>query len=321
MKKEFLYDNLLNAIKEKFPLKTNMVSALVDLLCIEKEAVYRRLRGEVAFTFAEIVTIANTFGISLDNIVGTLTAKSRPFQLKLVDFLHPVEIDYDMLDQYIDILSLAREDDKSELIDCTNILPQQLYMKYTYISRFYLFKWLYQCGKPGRTKRFAEIEVTDRFAEMQIATVEESRYIRNSYYILDPLIFHYLVNDINYFMSINLLDADDVKHLKVELMKLLDELETLAARGCFEDTGNKVFIYISSVNFDTSYWCVLVNNYRISMIKTFILSSVASLDEGTYDKLRKWLRALIRSSIMISVSGERQRVAFFKAQRELIQSL
>ena len=57
------------------------------------------------------------------------------------------------------------------------------------------------------------------------------------------------------------------------------------------------------------------------MIKTFILSSVASLDEGTYDKLRKWLRALIRSSIMISVSGERQRVAFFKAQRELIQSL
>ena len=58
MKKELLYDNLLNAIKEEFPQKTNLVNALVDLLCIEKEAVYRRLRGEVAFTFAEIVTIA-----------------------------------------------------------------------------------------------------------------------------------------------------------------------------------------------------------------------------------------------------------------------
>ena len=99
------------------------------MLCIEKEAVYRRLRGEVAFTFAEIVTIANAFGISLDNLVGTVTAKSRPFQLKLVDFVNPMETDYDMLDQYIDILGLAREDDRSELIDCTNILPQQLYMK------------------------------------------------------------------------------------------------------------------------------------------------------------------------------------------------
>ena len=132
MKKELLYDNLLNAIKEEFPQKTNLVNALVDLLCIEKEAVYRRLRGEVAFTFAEIVTIANAFGISLDNLVGTVTAKSRPFQLKLVDFVNPMETDYDMLDQYIDILGLAREDDRSELIDCTNILPQQLYMKYKY---------------------------------------------------------------------------------------------------------------------------------------------------------------------------------------------
>ena len=129
MKKELLYDNLLNAIKEEFPQKTNLVNALVDLLCIEKEAVYRRLRGEVAFTFAEIVTIANAFGISLDNLVGTVTAKSRPFQLKLVDFVNPMETDYDMLDQYIDILGLAREDDRSELIDCTNFLPQQLYMK------------------------------------------------------------------------------------------------------------------------------------------------------------------------------------------------
>ena len=128
MEKELLYDNLLNTIKEEFPQKTNLVSALVDLLCIEKEAVYRRLRGEVAFTFAEIVTIANAFGISLDNLVGTVTAKSRPFQLKLVDFVNPKEIDYDMLEQYVDVLGLSREDEKSELIDCTNILPQQLYM-------------------------------------------------------------------------------------------------------------------------------------------------------------------------------------------------
>lgn len=52
-----------------------------------------------------------------------------------------------------------------------------------------------------------------------------------------------------------------------------------------------------------------------------MISSVASLDEGTYDKLRKWLRALIRSSIMISVSGEKQRIAFFEAQRQLIMNL
>ena len=47
MKKELLYDNLLNAIKEEFPQKTNLVNALVDLLCIEKEAVYQIGRAHV----------------------------------------------------------------------------------------------------------------------------------------------------------------------------------------------------------------------------------------------------------------------------------
>lgn len=79
MKKDLLYDNLLNAVREKIPQRTVLVNTLVDLLCIEKEAVYRRLRGEVAFTFAEIVTIANEFGISLDNLIGTVTAKANRF--------------------------------------------------------------------------------------------------------------------------------------------------------------------------------------------------------------------------------------------------
>lgn len=321
MRNSLLYDNLMNAFKEKFPQRSVLVNTLVDLLCIEKEAVYRRLRGEVAFTFSEIVTIANEFGISLDNVVGTVTAKSRPFQLKLVDFLNPKDVDYEMLEQYVDILVHAREDDNSELIDCTNILPMQLYMKYKYISRFYLFKWLYQFGEPGKAKRFEDIEVTDRFFSLQLSSIEESKFIRNSYFILDPLIFQYLLNDINYFASVNLIRPEDVKQLKKELLEFLNEMEALATRGMFEETGNKVFFYISGVNFDTSYWCVQAKNYHISMIKTFVLSSVASLDEGTYDKLRKWLRALIRSSIMISVSGEKQRVAFFEAQRQLINHL
>ena len=321
MKDVSLYESFLTELRKKIPQGAKLTNTLVDMLYIEREAVYRRLRGEVPFTFVEVMTVAKELGISLDNLTETDTCKSRPFQLKLVDFVNPMETDYDMLDQYIDILGLAREDDRSELIDCTNILPQQLYMKYKYISRFYLFKWLYQCGTPGKTKRFEEIEVTDRFLGIQLAGVEEARHIHHSYYILDPLIFHYLVNDINYFMSIHLIGKEDVKYLKNELMDLLDEMEKLATRGYFEETGNKVFIYISSVNFDTSYWCVQIKNYHISLIKTFILSSVSSLDEGTYEKLRKWLRALIRSSIMISVSGERQRIAFFKAQRELIQNL
>lgn len=43
--------NLIEAMKEKLPLKGKLADMLMDTLYIGKEAVYRRLRGEVPFHF------------------------------------------------------------------------------------------------------------------------------------------------------------------------------------------------------------------------------------------------------------------------------
>lgn len=48
-----LNTGLISAMKEKLPQDTNLANLLMDILYIGKEAVYRRLRGEVPFTLAE----------------------------------------------------------------------------------------------------------------------------------------------------------------------------------------------------------------------------------------------------------------------------
>lgn len=48
-----LNTGLISAMKEKLPQGTNLANLLMDILYIGKEAVYRRLRGEVPFTLAE----------------------------------------------------------------------------------------------------------------------------------------------------------------------------------------------------------------------------------------------------------------------------
>ena len=57
MSKDLIYEKFISAIREKMPHKATLTNALVDLLCIEREAVYRRMRGDVAFSFAEIAAI------------------------------------------------------------------------------------------------------------------------------------------------------------------------------------------------------------------------------------------------------------------------
>ena len=69
MKQEVLHDNLLKAIREKLPYEENLASVLGNLLCIGKEAIYRRLRGDVPFTLLETAQISKEMNISIDGYV------------------------------------------------------------------------------------------------------------------------------------------------------------------------------------------------------------------------------------------------------------
>lgn len=322
MDKGHIQINLLEAIKEKVPNRTVLATMLADLLCIEKEAVYRRLRAEVPFSFAEIALISNALGISLDNIVSsTLSEQSKPFQLKLVNYCEPREVDYVMMQQYLDILREIKSDPHSELFDCTNVLPPVLYNGYRYLERLHLFKGMYQSGNTNVIQRLKDTKCNDRMDKMIRENLWLSKQFKNSYYIFDPFTFQYIVNDINYFNSIDMIDADDKQQLKEELLYLIKDLEQLAVNGVYKETGNKVHLYIGSVNFNLSYWCVDINSYHIAMIKAFVLNNFISLDEQSYSILKTRISALLRSATMISVSGERQRKLFFDRQREVIESL
>ena len=63
-----LNTGLIEALKEKLPPKTNLANLLMDTLYIGREAIYRRLRGEVPFTLEEAALISRKLGVSLDKI-------------------------------------------------------------------------------------------------------------------------------------------------------------------------------------------------------------------------------------------------------------
>jgi len=48
--KNAVVNELISTMREVTPKEGNLANVLMDLLCMSKEAIYRRLRGEVAFT-------------------------------------------------------------------------------------------------------------------------------------------------------------------------------------------------------------------------------------------------------------------------------
>ena len=60
--KKAVVNELISTMREVTPKEGNLANILMDILCMSKEAIYRRLRGEVAFTFSEVAIIAGQLG-------------------------------------------------------------------------------------------------------------------------------------------------------------------------------------------------------------------------------------------------------------------
>jgi hypothetical protein len=316
---EQLYEALTTEIKKKFFKNSQLVNSLVETLFIEKEAVYRRLRGEVPFTFSEIATITKNLGISLDTIIGIEIQKSRPFQLKLMNFVSPKEIDYYLLESFFDFLHQSGEMENSEMGVVTNVLPQDLFSGFYYLTKFNLFHWNYHHSRTAKT--FHDLIVPEKMMEAFRKQFVVLKNISKTHYVFDNQVFQHFTNDIKYFNSIRLIEKEDMIVIKEELIQFLDYLENLSINGKFQETGNIAYLYISDIDVTTNYCYIEAGDAKLSLVRTFLLTSVVSTDEPSFESMKNWIQSFIKISNLITVAGEKQRILYFEKQRKIINEL
>lgn len=211
--------NLIEAMKEKLPLKGQLADMLMDTLYIGKEAVYRRLRGEVPFTLQESALISRKLGISLDKIIGLSFKSNAMFNINIVDYDDPFESYYNILEKYVSLINTMPDDPNSVMGTSANIIPQTLYLKHELLAKFRLFKWMYQ-NKYIDCKSFEELDIPPKLVNIQKDYVAMTRHIHSIDYIWDNMIFQHLINDIQYFASIHLISDETKEEIKNELFLL-----------------------------------------------------------------------------------------------------
>ncbi|MDR1115445.1 MAG: hypothetical protein LBL33_04745 [Tannerella sp.] len=321
MKWNDMHNFLIAALEKKIPEKAKLADVLSDILCMEKGAVYRRIRGEVPFSFFEIVNITEKLNMSLDSLVHANSMRTDRFVLKLIEYTELNDIDYTHWDDYNELIDSAKNDSKSEIAESLNVLPISIYSKFDTLSRYYLFKWQYLFNGTKSRLPYRDLVIPERLYRIYQTYFEKTRNIANTLYVWDHLIFQYLVTDIKYFSSINLVTSNDIRQIKEELFAFLDYTEKIAINGCFEETGKPVQFYISDINLEADYSYIRINDLYISLVRTFILYSGASLDRDSYEKTKAWIQSLKKSSTLVTQSGTMLRAHFFEKQRNIISEL
>jgi putative flippase GtrA len=320
MKSDIFFKKFIETIQHRIPERGKLAETLTDILCIEKEAVYRRLRGTVPFSFQEIYKIALSLGLSLDGIAEGISPANKHFTMQMLEFLNPEETDYQILENFILNIRHLEDDPESESGSIGSIIPTSLCVDYECLYRFYLFKWSYQFGDPQKLPVYDDIHATERLNRINRLFFEGVQNSPKSIYIFDRRFIENFVGDIRYFFDIRLISREDVLNLKKDLCSFLDNLERYATRGIF-DTGNVVEIYLANIHFEASYNYIDAKTFKLTMVRSFTLSDAYSFDDAIFENMKRWLHFLKRTSTMICVSNVMERVLFFDAQRKIIDSL
>ncbi|MDR2918706.1 MAG: hypothetical protein LBV72_05000 [Tannerella sp.] len=319
-KDDLLYDKFIEIIKGRIPEKGKLVNDLIDLLGIEKEGIYRRLRGDVPFSFFEVTKISREYSISLDSIVGNFNVINRSFNVKLLEFLAPKDFHISAISDYTFNLKSLVFDLDSESGSISTMIPIALCIRYKPLYKFYMYKWYIEFRSEDYKMSYSDINIDKRLEKVNEEFVLSVRNSPNSVYIFDELFILYFVKDIKYFEDIKLLTKEEISVIKASLHLFLNDLERYAIKGQF-DEGGKVNIYISNIHFEGNLNYINSKQYKFAIIRAFTLNDIYSTDEIVCAEMKKWCLFLKRASTLISQSSELKRIEFFGKQRELVEML
>jgi len=308
---------LLEQIKRILPENYKIADMLMDTLSISRESAYRRIRNEVPFTFEEIAVLAKDYGISLDNLAGIEAEKSKPFQLKLPEFISPKNEDVFLYEDFIGFLDRISVMPDTELGIVTNEIPQYIFCGFENLTKFNIFKWQYYYHN-NNIIPYHELVVPEVVKRSMHNQFEKLKCIKKSYYVFDKYIFKKVIKELEYFNCINLIKDEDVNAVKKDLNAILEYIELLTITGRFKETNNEVLIYISDMDITNSYSYIKNKEMNYSLIKTFILTSVTSFESKTFRKIWDWIQATLRTATQITCANEISRIQFLNYQRQCI---
>lgn len=314
---------LIDVLKERLPDRSEQLNLMMDLFSLGKEAAYRRLRGDVPFSFTEACIISEKLGISLDNVMGMAVCNHKilyeletpPTDLNtIVDFneyYHNV-----VYNEHWRAFEKLYVDSSMEFISAYNTIPHSMLLSYPNLLRFRAFKWAYQMYRGTFSEDLSKFNF-NKSAEKKLKDLSQKLNNCNVTFIFGRQVFMSFIRQIQHFRQLNFLSDENLILIKQELLDLISFLENTAVQG-ESPGGKKVWLYLSNLDFESNYTYMKSDNFEISFMHLYQVHTVISTDTIACRMSREWIESLKKYSTLISISGEMERILFFEAQRKAV---
>jgi len=322
MKDKQLNELFIDLVRDKIKDDKKVAGVLSDILNIQKEATYRRLRSEVAFTFSEIIDICCALSISLDHILD-MEKLCYPYGLYGVNAYGLTKGRADRVKKYVDIVGNIVETEGCEYAEVTASIPVVFTLNSNFLLKWYFFIWDYHRYYKAESsyKKFHEFDYEPKMTEYSQITAANMKRFANTYLIINRKFLEDMADDIRMLIHLKSIQKEDLDKIKEELMQFLNYLEKIVISGLYLETGKKVSVYISEFRVRSGFAYIKSENLNVSILKLFSFNGALSLNKESFDETVKWFKSYERLSTLISVSCEFERTMFFERQRQIVEGL
>lgn len=311
---------IIEEIRAILPKDESVANALMEVLSLGKESIYRRLRGEVLFSLEETAKLAERYHFSIDRILDRNGQSRDFFDLDVICQQTRVEDYADRLGAFIRFFKEMHDCPTAKVRYALNTLPYILYLNFPNLSRFKYFKCLYQAGMMAPNFTYQDMEVPQQILDLQKNFIAESQFNSEITMILDRNVFSSMCYDVEYFYKLRLIDKEGLEAIKQEMLQLLDGIEKVAATGTYRNSS-RVALYLSNLDLEASYTHMEYNDKQYAHLRLFGLSGVDSHCPCIGNRQREWIDSLKRYSTLISISGQVQRYDYLNQQRDIIAAM
>jgi transcriptional regulator with XRE-family HTH domain len=314
---------LFNKIRAVVPNPGLLVEDLVKLLGISKDSAYRRLKGEKQLSFDEMVTIAQAYDLSLDDLLD-LWEESIVFQGDYVadDF----DMEKYLLSMQMNLEKLLQFEQK-QLSYISKDLPVFYYLMYPEIAAFKFFVWTktQMQFEVMKEKKFSFDTLTPHLKDLSYYVAElytriPSVEILNADNILNDL------RQLEYYKDTNLMNSNgDLAVIYSKLHEMISHMEEQASVGKKFMPGREQLstdaeykLYVNDFFVGDNTLVAKAGDLRLVYMNHAAINFVFTSTAGFVDYNEEFMSNIIRRSSLISEVGERTRTRFFNLIHERI---
>lgn len=320
-----IQQQLFKQVKERLPKHVSLPDELASLLGISTDSAYRRIRGEKTMDLGELTLVCSTYRLSLDALMAQGTGQfvfngrfvgssDYPFHAWLAGMNAQLE----QLSAVRDPIFVFRAED----------IPTFHYFQFPELTRFKLFFWRRTIlDLPDfRTRRFdLEEREEDLVALARKTFLTYTRMSSTELWNVGGL--SAFLRQIMFYREVGLFGREkDADVLLDALLALVDHLQAQAEAGVkfmlgdTPDSGVAPFnIYVNEVMQGDNLIYAEAGGQRMVFINHSAINYVSTMDTAFCDFVQASISNITRRSVLISGTGEKERIRYFRGLRDEIE--